>query len=311
MSPAAGLRGVQGWLRHLDDVDLELACTEHPAPEAGPAGRSVVRLTTCAAAVPVHELVELLLLGADRVRVRLDGCGDADGARAHLAPVLGVLAAAGVDRLSVSEAAAAEPATGSPGLRRLRHPRGLRRRPVLDAGHMPLPRRQVLGLPGRPGRDLPGEHLDPQERLVAAVRALVPDGAAGLDTLASPAPRLAAQGCTACGVCVQACPADVLRLRHAGGVTTLLHEPAGCDGCGDCVAMCPQDVLTQVGTWPWADVLAGPTAAVTTLMTARCERCRTRFPTTSGDRLCPVCRYRRANPFGSSMPPGVLAGAGR
>jgi NAD-dependent dihydropyrimidine dehydrogenase PreA subunit len=309
MSPAAGLRGVQGWLRHLDHVDLELACAEHPAPETGPAGRSVVRLTTCAAEVPVHELVELLLLGADRVWVRLDGCADAAAARTHLAPVLGVLAAAGVDRLGVTGTVPAEPAPGSPALRRLRAAGRLRRRPVLDAGHMPVPRRQVLGLPGRPGRDLPGAHLDPHERLVAAVRALVPDDASGLDALASPAPQLAAQGCTACGVCVQACPADVLRLRHAGGVTTLLHEPAGCDGCGDCVAMCPQDVLTVAGSWPWADVLAGPTVAVTTLMTARCERCRTRFPTTSGDRLCPVCRYRRANPFGSALPPGMPARA--
>ena len=343
MTAVADLRGVQGWLRHqAEDLDLELVCAEHPAPARGGGPGTLVRLATCAVEAPLHELVELLTLGAVRVRVRLDGCADAAAAREHLAPAVAVLTAAGVDRLGVDGLGGrqgggrqgsgglgvgghgvgghgagglghdgADGAAPDPGRRDARRGLRLRRRPVLDAAHMPLSRRQVLGLGGRAPRELPAGYLDPHERLVAAVRALVPAGAPGLDELAGPAPRLAARGCTACGVCVQACPADALRLRHGGdgglAITTLLHAPAACDGCRRCVDLCPADALSAAGTWPWSRMLGDGDVPVTTLTTARCGRCGTRFPSATGAALCPVCDYRRRNPFGSAMPPGLAA----
>ena len=41
------------------------------------------------------------------------------------------------------------------------------------------------------------------------------------------------------------------------------------------------------------------------LLTAQCQRCRTRFPTTGAGTLCPVCAYRRANPFSSRLPADI------
>lgn len=131
----------------------------------------------------------------------------------------------------------------------------------------------------------------------------------GLEDVNSPAVVLSAPGCTACGVCVQACPTQALTLQHNGGgavaISTLLQSPSACDGCQRCVDLCPADVLSVAGQWRWSDLLTDSTRGVATVSTATCTRCGTQFPTTSGERWCQVCSYRRKNPFGSALPPGV------
>ncbi|WP_152230344.1 4Fe-4S dicluster domain-containing protein [Georgenia ruanii] len=317
----AELGGVQAWLRRAGEpVHLELACAEHPDPAAGPAGRTVVRLTACAATVAVHELVELLAAGA-AVTLRLDGCGAPAEVRAHLAGATTVLAAAGVAGLRLEDTPPAAPEG-------LRLPGRRRRRPVLDAAHMPVSRRRLLGLGAAAAPDVGG--LTAHERLVAALHALgvgqpggsdggppgaaAPDLTAGppagssgtaapsLAALPGPAPRLRARGCTACGVCVRACPTGALGVRDGGGLTTLLQDPAACDGCRRCLDLCPESALSVDGAWPWDRVLAGDPAPVATLTTTTCARCGTLFPTSSGERLCPVCTFRRRSPFGSALP---------
>ncbi|WP_066585700.1 4Fe-4S binding protein [Cellulomonas timonensis] len=131
----------------------------------------------------------------------------------------------------------------------------------------------------------------------------------GLEDVNSPAVALSASGCTACGVCVQACPTQALTLQHNGGgavaISTLLQNPSACDGCQRCVDLCPADVLTVAGQWRWSELLTDSTRGVATISTATCTRCGTQFPTTSGERWCQVCSYRRKNPFGSTLPPGM------
>ncbi|PFG40662.1 4Fe-4S dicluster protein [Georgenia soli] len=322
MTAARGLRGVQAWLaRQPEEAALEIVCAEHPGPSLGDRRRTVVRLEGCAAQVAPHEVVELLVLGAADVVLRLDGCADTGTARAHLAPLVDLLEASGVRRVRLVDGDAPE----APGPRA----RGLRRRrAVLDAAHMPVSRRQVLGLGDGVTRELPDEEVRPHRRLVAALAALTGEGSSGVAGpteglagptegragptegragLPAPSVRLTARGCTACGVCVRGCPADALHLRHsaAGGaaVTTLLQDRAACDGCLRCVELCPDDVLSAAGAWSWEQALReDATAPVVTLTTARCGRCGSRFPTPSGQRLCPVCAFRRANPFGSRVP---------
>jgi ferredoxin len=311
MSAAVGLRGVRAWLvRQPEPRVLELVCAEHPAPSLGERGRVVVRLGGCAADVAEHELLELLVLGAGEVLVRLDGCGEAATAADRLGPLVALLRSSGVDRLRIDGGAD----DGAPASSWGGRPRGVRRRrAVLEAEHLPLSRRQMLGLADAAPRDLPDELDDPQLRLVAAARELVAADAPALAALAGPAARLSARGCNACGVCVQACPTDALTLRHSAtsgtAITTLLQDPEACDGCLRCVELCPQDALAAAGSRSWQEVLGGTLAPLQTLATAVCERCRTRFPTPSGEKLCPVCAYRRANPFGSFVPPAAQGAA--
>lgn len=278
--------------------------------------------------MPAHELLELLTAGAAGVVVRRDGCEQRGTATGHLVLAAHILATAGVPRLRLEEAGRPTPddevarGGGRSGLWH-RVPRTLRRdrrhvsRDVLDAARMPVPRRQLLGLRSGPTRTLPDQLVPAPRRLHAALAALLPlDVRAGLDAAAVPdaAVRLGAQGCTACGVCVRACPTDALNLQSFGGttgstlVTSLLHDPVSCDGCRRCVEMCPADVLTVTGTWGTSAVLSlverPEPAPVASLSTTECLRCRTRFPTTDAANLCPVCTFRSQNPFSSSLPPG-------
>lgn len=55
--------------------------------------------------------------------------------------------------------------------------------------------------------------------------------------------RAAAEGCTACGVCVRTCPTGALSLSAGLGSTELVLDPAACNGCGLCVQTCPESVL--------------------------------------------------------------------
>ncbi|NMM18329.1 MAG: 4Fe-4S dicluster domain-containing protein [Cellulomonas sp.] len=288
-----GLHALQSWLAHeVDERDLELVCAEHPDPSPGEPDRTVVRLSACVRDVAAHELVELLLVGARSVAVRLDGCSDPAAGAARVDPVVRMLRAGGVDRVTVETD---DPADA--------------RRTVLDADRLPVPRRLLLGLAGGVARTLPVPDDDPHTRLVSAVRALVPTATRELTELDAPSLRLTGHGCTACGVCVLACPPGALRIQHGSGgggiaISTLLQTPAACTGCRSCIDLCPTGVLGAVGPWPWSELLVDREVGVATLTTARCERCGTSFPTTSGNRCCPTCTYRRSNPFGSALPPG-------
>ena len=38
---------------------------------------------------------------------------------------------------------------------------------------------------------------------------------------------------------------------------------------------------------------------------ARCQRCRAPYPAATGSDFCAICDFRRKNPFGSVIPPGL------
>ncbi len=49
--------------------------------------------------------------------------------------------------------------------------------------------------------------------------------------------------CIGCGICVDACPEEVLEVT--GGVAVAANEDA-CIACGDCVDECPMGVITEI-----------------------------------------------------------------
>jgi len=76
--------------------------------------------------------------------------------------------------------------------------------------------------------------------------------------------------CTACNICVEACPQDVYELADVAVVS----YPGRCISCGHCVALCPEDAVTHEaypeGTVKPLGARKVPTAAATeTLMRAR------------------------------------------
>lgn len=144
--------------------------------------------------------------------------------------------------------------------------------------------------------DLTGESDD---RFRAAMQAL------GLWD--SPAAELVARGCTACAVCVHACPTDALTLTlTADGdepTATLNHDRTRCDNTGQCLDLCPVEALHSLGPAPITGVREVPAVTLATVAVTRCAKCSQYFRT-DGATLCPTCSYRRDNPFGSTLPPG-------
>ncbi len=49
--------------------------------------------------------------------------------------------------------------------------------------------------------------------------------------------------CTGCGLCVQSCPMDVLRLDKDQGLAVIRY-PEDCMLCGWCTIDCPEDAIT-------------------------------------------------------------------
>ena len=301
-APPDDLGPLRGWLaRQSPPVHLELACSEHPDPTPGSRKVTVVRLPRCTAGVAPHLLLELLLVGAATVRVRRDGCGQPEVTTAHIARLAAVLAAGGqADRLSIADVAGAS----GP----------LHRRPVLEARTMPVARRRLLLLPEPEPRALPEEHHTTQERLVAAVRALVPSLADEADREPGPGAALQASGCTACGICVRGCPEDALRLEEeaeplsaiARGTAThaLSHLPARCADSGECVQLCPVDALLRTGSSGWTALLDDRPVALARVATTACARCRAIIPAADAP-VCAPCEHRRQNPFRTALPPGL------
>ena len=63
------------WLtRQREEVDLEIACAEHPRPERGLERNAVAVLPFCLADAPDHLLLEMLTCGAAHLYPRVDGC---------------------------------------------------------------------------------------------------------------------------------------------------------------------------------------------------------------------------------------------
>lgn len=307
---SADLLPLLDWVsRQAEAVDLELACVEHPDPGRGPRGPSVVVLPGCLADIAPHVLLELLVVGADSVTAAIGGCAAAEVVRDRYRPLIALLDQLGhQDRL------------------RLRGTSGRsRRRPVLSATSMPVSRRQLFLLPEAERRPLPETAATEHQRLLTALRGLV---GAGVDAAEAtvpvpdgPALRLRSTGCTACGVCVQTCPERALELEVAsldddaagtarpGDDTTLWMQPAACSGCRACVDACPPRALSEHGTLDWDVLLDDGWEDLETLRTVVCRRCGGRFPA-GGSALCPVCAFRSAQPFGTTLPPEVLARLG-
>ncbi len=278
------------WAARLEEpAAVRLVCAEAADQVRADKDENVVVWRGCLATLPAALPFELLTLGASGIVLDRTGC-EANWPTAwdEIALVAGV-----TDRITVQTEA---PADG-------RTPKRL-----LDADAMPvLRRRSIFGL-GAVNQEAAPELPDqgtPQQRLRAVARKLA-------SQLEEPAPapedgwragalNLVSQGCTACRVCVLACPTEALALESASGRAGLGFDPSLCTGCGICVLRCDPNALSENGRLGAPALLAGP--VLLELFEVRtCERCRTAFR--GSGKYCPVCEYRVANPFGHTMPPG-------
>ena len=240
--------------------DLVLLC-EHSPTRRIPRTHTPLRLPTCVTELPDHAVPEILLAGARSLALVCEHSPDLLDA---LGPLL------------------SDPPTG-----------GIRRRAdEVSAEEIPVPRRALLGLPGNAGIDTSAPD---DVRLATALRLLGVE----FDRPTS-ASALHADGCTACSVCVTACPSGALALIGED-TTDLVHDRTSCTSCMRCVRLCPPGALSSAGSISLRTLSNYPQVSVETMPTAHCERCAQLFRS-EGEPLCPTCAFRRATPFGSVLP---------
>jgi ferredoxin len=304
----------------IESPSLELVCERHPAPEQGFPDGAAVRVRGCLAGLGAGALLALVSLGFERVRLRTDACPDCSwsGPAARLLDQVR-LAGAVLEAYARAGALQAVEAAGE-----------LAVRPLWDAHNPPLSRRDLFRMASRQGQ-------------IAAARALVQESEAGQPHLgrerwrlnqavsrlsAAAAPldvSLAGLGfallavspaCTACGVCGRACPTTALELREEAGLREqakqfeLVFNPALCTGCGLCRETCAPGVLALDPDPSFLQVFGGEITLRSGVLVS-CERCGARIAARQDSQLCPLCEFRRKNPFGSRLPPGWKAAEGR
>ena len=189
------------------------------------------------------------------------------------------------------------------------------RSPVYGLHRLPVSRRRLLFLTHLDHAWMPDVAADQRARVLAALRQLRGPGTSldDVSDLLLPSASLVATGCTACGVCVRACPTGAISLEKAeqtsvngGGTFTLTALASRCFDCGRCVALCPSGALVRAGQLDWA-LLADAGTGTGTIASGsvhRCARCGDDFASGQSDQCCPICQFRLENPFGSRLPFG-------
>ncbi|WP_350257704.1 4Fe-4S dicluster domain-containing protein [Scrofimicrobium sp. R131] len=220
------------------------------------------------------------------------------------------LRASGVDEVAVAETCSDAPtdpgrswqvlAQALTGVHRWQEPSGRWgswRPEVLYLGSIPLPRRLVLGLSVTGVAGPLDLHQSEHDRELQAFAQLRAAGQFTPVPVPSTAWRLAADGCLACGVCVQSCPHGALTLTVDEGTARLDHHPSACQGEGDCLTLCPAGALSSPGSLSLAELVgAGPTE-LARVPVARCARCQSVHHEVDQD-YCQTCRPRTEQVFG-------------
>ena len=114
--------------------------------------------------------------------------------------------------------------------------------------------------------------------------------------------------CYACSICARACPTDALKFQMNDEKTHywLYFSARACIGCEACIHVCAPEAI-EIDRLPTYTQIFGESerSVLREGELSKCVQCKTLFAAGSGQDLCPVCAYRRKNPFGSMMPTGV------
>lgn len=279
------LRLLHSWLRANDPGPIALL---EPGEDLLVADKRIpaVLLTEPLAKIPRHEILEALGLGATEIYLH--------GEPGDLSRLVETLEVAGITKLREAS-------------------RVIKPKSSFSADDVPHSRRDLFGM-GASTLQLPDDDMLPEDRERLALTRLLQAEGVGPSVLADTRSHgllLQTSGCTACGVCVKACPTDALELTYTEigterRISSLGIVDSQCIGCRKCVELCPESAFTVEGNTSWETRLADtPKRPLETIPTVKCEKCKTFFPLKDGGTLCKTCKATRDNPFAIRWPEGV------
>ena len=285
----------------------EVVCGLNPFVEVGVAGATAVRVRGCLAGLGGAAYLGLVSQGIEKAVVRLDACADCPWSQlqsqieAQVEQAQSLLALWGWAAAVHCFDEAAD---------------GWGKRPFWNAASPPVSRRDLFrsqAAEKKPETDTSSAPNQFFER-VRFLRVLkhLPPPTENLDTslLAGWGFALLAvnDDCTACGVCARACPTGALQMETAESSYQLIFSPQICLACDICSHVCAPNAITLTHDPTFGQVFAGEVDQVVQQgCLTSCSKCRAPFAARADIDLCPVCEFRRQNPFGSAMPPGLMA----
>lgn len=293
----------------VDKARVELACSQHPAPHMGARGvDAVVRTTGCLAALGPSAYGGLIALGVEHVSARLDACADCPLA-AHETLIREQIAGAQALPGVGARVTAAEPVDRPV------------KRPHYDVKDPPVSRRGLLGLVTgqvtraddllprdapqvEDGRSAPRE----RRRLLNVLRHVPQSDPLAPVPLAGVAFLKPSGDCTACEVCARVCPTGALTIEKDDDRFRLRFAVGQCTACNLCVDLCDANALAWDDSAATVSEMLDPEPInlhVNTLH--KCKKCGARFAGEPDNGLCPVCAFRRKNPFASVLPEALRA----
>ena len=280
----------------VDHENIEIACAQHPDPAPGdPKADAVITTTGCLAALGASAYLSLATQGVKQVRVRLDACAQCP--LALLQPQI----EATIQRASDLLEALDKPQTVAVAAP-VQRPR---RRSVYSIKNPPVTRRSFFQAIGQGARDFlpPLEDVTERHRLVDALRRLAPKNpdqpVPGSDFVS----LAISDACNACTTCARICPTGALEFLRDDENFEITFSAAACVNCGLCLHFCDPKALTRNGA-PTVGGLIDPEPVLLHRGTlTRCIKCNTLFAGEADNGLCPVCAFRRDNPFGGRWTP--------
>lgn len=305
-----GLDETQALLRTVRQHNLqrcELLCERNPNAARGlPEAEVGLQVRGCLAGLGAAAYLLLVSEGLEQAFVRLDACANcpwtalpAEVGR-QVVQARRLLATLGRPEALVAAAPEADS--------------DLTARPLWKVDAPPRSRRDIFRLPATPPETAvndtnQGARFGQRLGLLRALRHFPePEPEAGDVSLAGLhfASLSMSEDCTACGTCARACPTGALQFHEADQQFEVTFNPPLCIACDLCDHVCaPKAIRIDHGPSYWAVFGREGEIVLQQGRLKSCERCHASFAARGDEMLCPVCSFRRDNPFGSRIPPGV------
>ena len=296
----------------LETESIELLCEMHPHPETGAVDSTGIRVRGCLAGLGSGAYLLLASLGVKKVLARTDACKTCKWKTLHTQ----IERQVSQSRLFLTGWGKADGVICST------EGDAMLERPVWESTNPPLSRRDLFRIMARQGqialaRAAEDGHAG-QVKQVGRDRLRLLNAVKNLPVEHTPTPfglkdlnfatLKVSEACTACGVCATACPTQALRFEKTDNNKnfTLIFSAPECIGCDICGNVCAPAAINMEHNPTFEDVFGSEkTLVVQSGQLVRCDRCNTLMAAKPGMRLCPLCEYRRKNPFGSKLPPGM------
>jgi ferredoxin len=306
-----GVIDLLNYVARLEGADtIELACSQHPAPEKGSSDvTAVIRTKTCLAALGPSAYLGLVSLEVKRITLRLDACSTCPLGKVRteigntLTTVRRISAMIGIEDRIVELNTVTDRKVRS--VYETKNP-PVSRRDLFRAFVAKAPRQieQVLTdnddqavVVKSPSRE--------RRRLVNVLKHFSITNTAVSFSELSFARFTAETNCSACGICARICPTGALNfVSGEDSQYQLTFSSRACIDCGACLDVCQTGALQRTAA-TLADVLADQSVVLRAGTLRSCAKCGAKFAAESSNDLCFMCDFRRTNPTGRYIPPGL------